>query len=88
MTTKIEPITKEEFPEIIYKILQENGGKMKLIDVSKEIWKKYEDRLHQSDMFYEWQYQFIWGATQLRKENRMKGHKACIRGIWELENIF
>jgi len=79
-----KPIVKSDLDEIVLEILQEGGGKMSILDISKEIWRKYEDRLKLTDMFYEWQYQFRWSGTTLRKRNIMKQDKNCERGIWEL----
>ena len=80
-----KPIVKQDFPEIIREILKENGGKMYLMDVSKAIWAKHKERLMQSDMFYEGQYIFRWGATELRKKNIMKNTNESDRGCWELK---
>ena len=80
----LKPIVKADFSAIIHEILKENGGKMTLMDVSKEIWKKHEERLKLSDMFYEWQYVFRWGATDLRKSGIMKQSCDCKKGFWEL----
>lgn len=37
-----------------------------------------------SDMFYEWQYVFRWGATDLRKSGIMKQSCDCKKGMWKL----
>ena len=79
------PLQKTDFPEIIYTILQENGGSMDIMGISKEIWKRHNHRLSMSDLFYTWQYDFRWGATKLRKQNRMKGVAESPKGIWELK---
>lgn len=53
------------------------------LDVSKYIWANYEDQLRQSgDLFYTWQYDYRWQATELRKKGILKDSDK--RGYWEL----
>uniref|UniRef100_A0A6C0KZZ2 Uncharacterized protein n=1 Tax=viral metagenome TaxID=1070528 RepID=A0A6C0KZZ2_9ZZZZ len=78
-------LQKTDFPDIIYTILKENGGSMNIMEISKEIWRRHNHSLSMNDMFYTWQYDFRWGATKLRKQNRMKGSTESPKGIWELK---
>lgn len=76
---------KYDLPTILYSSLKEMGGQAKIVDVSKFIWEKYEKELHDSgDIFYTWQYDVRWAATELRKTGKMKSDKISPKGLWEL----
>jgi hypothetical protein len=48
-------------------------------------WEKYKTDLENSgDLFYSWQYDIRWAATELRKSGRMKAADVSPRGIWEI----
>lgn len=87
-------MTRKDLPNILYQILDELGGRAKMMDVFKSFWTKYKNVLKETDdIFYTWNYDIRWAATQLRKENRMKPAKTkenshgaleSSKGIWEI----
>ena len=81
----IKKINKHDLQNIIVNILKNNNNKGDIIYISKCIWKDYSESLKISgDIFYTWQYDFRWAATELRKKNIIKKSKDCKKGIWEL----
>jgi len=78
-------MTRYDLPDILYKAIKDMGGQTNIIDVCKYIWKKYKtDLQHSGDLFYSWQYDIRWAATELRKSGRMKTAEISPRGIWEI----
>lgn len=52
--------------------VEANGGSCQLLDVAKHIWANHEAELRMSgDLFYKWQYDMRWAATELRKERKL-----------------
>ena len=85
MVDDIKPLQKNEFPDIIHRILLESKEPLTIVNISKCIWKQYKHRLLVSgDLFYTWQYDFRWAATDLRKRGIMKSTADSQRGFWEL----
>jgi hypothetical protein len=89
-------ITKQDLPNILHKLLHDNfNGRAEMMDIFKKFYKVYEDALKNSDdLFYTWNYDIRWAATELRKQKIMKpasskenpeGLYESPRGIWELE---
>jgi hypothetical protein len=77
-------MTRYDLPNILYKAITDMGGQTNIIDVCKYVWEKYEEDLRQAgDLFYSWQYDIRWAATELRKSGRMKAAEVSPRGIWE-----
>lgn len=74
-----------DLPEIVLKALESNNGKGTIIEVSKYVWKNYKTELENSgDLFYTWQYDIRWAATDLRKNGLIKDSKVSPKGLWEL----
>jgi hypothetical protein len=49
------------------------------------VWKNHENELRRSgDLFFTWQYDIRWTATQLRKEGVMRAANLSPKGTWEL----
>jgi len=81
-----KPITKNTLCLIVYEGLEYYNGKANIIDIAKYIHKNYENLLKNSgDIYYSWQYDYRWAATQLRKEGKIKQSIECDRGIWEIK---
>ncbi|MBF7081700.1 hypothetical protein IT084_01715 [Desulfallas sp. Bu1-1] len=65
--------------------LKEYGGRATIVEVCKYIWQHYEDELRNSnDLFYTWQYDIRWAATELRRQGIMCDAKSCPQGLWIL----
>lgn len=87
-------MTRKDLPNILYQIIYELGGSAEMIDIFKSFWSKYKNVLKETDdIFYTWNYDMRWAATQLRKDNRMKpaktkentlGASESPKGIWEI----
>ncbi|MCS6177150.1 hypothetical protein [Shewanella baltica] len=77
--------TKEDLPDWFLTALIANGGSSRLIDVAKYIWLHHEVELRGSgDLFFKWQYDMRWAATQLRRTGKIKAADLSPSGIWEL----
>ena len=78
-------MNRYDLPDILYVSIKELGGKADIISVCKYVWTHYQSALEQSgDLFYTWQYDIRWAATELRKTGRMKKADVSPRGIWEI----
>lgn len=78
-------IRRYDLPELLYQALKSLGGKSNIVEVCKFIWNNYENDLKSSgDLFYTWQYDIRWAATELRKLNKMKDKNVSPKGIWEI----
>lgn len=78
-------MTRQDLPEKLYNILKSMGGKGTILEICKAFWAEYEIDLKKSgDLFYTWQYDIRWAATELRKSKRMRSTEESQRGIWEL----
>jgi len=85
---------RKDLPDILYDIIDKLGGRAQMMDIFKSFWAKYKHELKETDdMFYTWNYDIRWAATQLRKEKRMKqaetrentyGNPVSPKGIWEI----
>lgn len=85
---------RADLPNALQIVLQELGGKARMMDVFRLFWSKYGNSLtEKDDLFYTWNYDLRWAATQLRKKKRMKpakerentgGAHCSPKGIWEL----
>jgi len=65
--------------------LEANNGSASIVEICKYVWEKYENELRRSgDLFYTWQYDIRWAATQLRKEGIIRAADLSPKGIWEL----
>ncbi len=76
---------RDDLPDILYCTIKDMGGKADIIGICKYVWNHYQDELKKSrDLFYTWQYDIRWAATELRKTKRMKAAEQSPRGIWEI----
>ena len=78
-------MNKSDFESIVIDALKYNGGSTKIVEVAKYIWANYESELRVSgNIFYTWQYDMRWAATELRKKGLIKNAEDSPRGIWEI----
>lgn len=76
---------KEDLPRVVKEALMANGGKGTIVGVCKYVWTNYNKDLENSgDLFYTWQYDIRWAATNLRGKGIMKSVDDSPKGIWEL----
>lgn len=75
-----------DLPNLLYTTLKALGGQADIISVCKYIWEHYHSDLEDSgSLFYTWQYDIRWAATELRKTGLMKPAKTSPKGLWEIE---
>lgn len=78
-------VGKTELQAWVVEALHVRGGSASLIDVCRIIWRDHEKDLRDSgDLFYTWQYDVRWAATELRKRGRLRSADVSPRGLWEL----
>ena len=76
---------REDLQDWVYQALKSLGGKGRIVDVAKYIWKYYEEDLKASgDMFYTWQYDMRWAATKLRGSKKILPAEKSQKGEWKL----
>ena len=72
----------------IEEALNENNGSGSVLEVAKIIWKNHEEDLKASgNLFYTWQYNYRWAATNLRHKGILKPANESPNGIWELNLV-
>lgn len=77
--------TKHDLQDWVRDALRDNGGKARLVEVAKFIWRHHEAQLKVSgDLLYTWQYDMRWAANVLRRKGVMKPVAASPTGVWEL----
>lgn len=65
--------------------LEAMGGRARLVDVARYIWQTHETELSASgDLFFTWQYDMRWAATELRKQDVLKPAAVSGDRVWEL----
>lgn len=68
--------------------LKAHGGRASIVEVSKYVWDEHEGQLRNSaDLFFTWQYDIRWAATQLRKAGVIRPADVSPTGIWELARM-
>jgi hypothetical protein len=61
------------------------GGEGTVVEVARQIWELREHDLRTSgNLFYTWQYDMRWAATQLRLESKIRAKDDSPRGTWQL----
>jgi hypothetical protein len=77
--------TKKDLEKWIVEALEAKGGESNLLEVCKFVWAHHEDDLKNSgNLFYTWQYDIRWAATNLRRAGKLLPEKESRRGIWQL----
>jgi hypothetical protein len=79
--------TKNDIKDWVLDALSKHGGSATLVQVATHIWDKHEEDLRASgDLFYTWQYDVRWAATELRKSGKMIGADLSPKGNWVLRS--
>jgi len=77
--------TKHDLPDWVHGALKDLGGRARLVEVARGIWKRHESELRKSgDLFYTWQYDMRWAANRLRRAGIMRAADVSPSGVWEL----
>jgi len=87
-------MNRNNLPDILHRIIKDLGGSATMMDIFKKFWVLHgKDLNEKDDIFYTWNYDIRWAATELRKQGRMKparsrenmhGANASPTGIWEI----
>jgi hypothetical protein len=78
--------TKKNLQVWILEALKAKNGSATLLEICKYVWDNHEDDLRRSgDLFYTWQYDIRWAATNLRENGKLLPANQSPRGIWELD---
>jgi len=66
-------VTKHDLGDWIVEALRAKGGSAGLVQICRHVWEHHEDELRRSgDLFYTWQYDIRWAATNLRQAGVLK----------------
>jgi hypothetical protein len=77
--------TRNDLCDWLIAALEAQNGSASIIDVCKYVWLNHEDDLKNAgDLFYSWQYDIRWAATQLRSKGLLKDVSLSPKGIWEI----
>jgi hypothetical protein len=77
--------TKDDLRRWLIEALNANSGRGSIVDLCRHVWEQHEEELRQSgDLFFTWQYDIRWVATQLRKGRVIRSAESSKAGIWEL----
>lgn len=78
-------INREDLCNWLIKALKANNGSASIVEICKYVWENCQNELRSSgDLFFTWQYDIRWAATQLRKKGIIRGANLSPKGIWEL----
>ena len=76
-------VPKQILREWVIEALNRHGGRATLVEVCRHIWLHHEDELWDSgDLFYTWQYDVRWAASDLRGRGILRQHDESPRGVW------
>ena len=79
-------VTKEDLRTWLVECLRLHGGNATIVDLCKCIWERHhQDLVDAGDLFYTWQYDVRWVATQLRKVGVLREVESSPKGVWELK---
>lgn len=77
--------TKSDLQTWIRSALVALGGRARLVEVARQIWKDHEAELRGSDnLFFTWQYDMRWAANRLRRAELLRSAEESPVGVWEL----
>ena len=78
-------VAKADLKKWVIDALNSNGGEASILYVARYIWDHHEGDLRGHDLFYSWQYDMRWAATELRKKGLMVLADDDRRGKWTLK---
>jgi hypothetical protein len=77
--------SKHDLRDWIIEALRAKGGSAGLVEICRYVWEHHEGELRVSgDLFYTWQYDIRWAATNLRHANILRPASVSPTGVWEL----
>ena len=76
---------KDLLQDWVLEALRASGGKGRILEVCKHIWRHHEAELRASgDLFYTWQYDVSWAAQKLRDSGKLQPLNNDRHGIWQI----
>jgi hypothetical protein len=79
-------MSRERLKDWVPEALRALGGKAKVIDVAKQIWKMHsKDIPPTDDLFFTWQYDMRWAALTLRDKGILEDVAVLPRGVWAIK---
>ena len=79
-------INKNSLEDLLVEALENLGGSGTIVQICKYVWSNYSNDLERSgDIFYTWQYNIRWAATNLRSNGKLKPAWSSPKGVWELK---
>lgn len=78
-------VAKADLSDWVVEALKSNGGEGSILYVAKHIWDNHHTDLKGTDLFYSWQYDMRWAATNLRKRGLLVAADDDRRGKWTLK---
>ncbi|MDK4704633.1 hypothetical protein PH562_20435 [Rhizobium sp. CNPSo 4062] len=77
--------SKGDLQDWVVDALRSNKGSASILYVAQHIWENHEKDLAGSPLFYSWQYDMRWAATELRKKGLLVAAGDDRRGKWTLK---
>jgi hypothetical protein len=78
-------VSKADLSDWVVEALKSNDGEGSILYVAKHIWDNHRADLKGTDLFYSWQYDMRWAATNLRKRGLLVAVGDDRRGKWTLK---
>ena len=77
--------SKHDLGDWLVAALRDRGGSARIADICGYVWDHHEEDLRQSgDLFFTWQYDIRWAATNLRQARILRPAASSPKGVWEL----
>jgi len=78
-------VSRENLQGWVIEALKSNNRRASIIQLCKYVWDNFENELKESgDLFFTWQYDIRWAASQLRRKGVIRSADISPKGIWEL----
>lgn len=79
------PEAKQDLSQWLLEALRALGGAGSILEICHRVWENHEaDLRSRGPLFYTWQYDIRWVATDLRHQGLLRAASASRRGIWEV----
>ena len=76
--------SKTDLKDWVVEALKAKGGEGSILYVAQYIWEHHETDMKNTPLFYTWQYDMRWAATELRKKGQLIAADDDRRGKWTL----
>lgn len=77
--------SKSDLTDWVVEALRANKGEGSILYVAQYIWEHHQKELEGTPLFYSWQYDMRWAATELRKRGLLVPADDDRRGKWTLK---